>query len=203
MAMENADSARREAFLEKGLELLASEGHRSLTIARLTRELQVTSGSFYWHFKSAGSYQTTLLEHWGKAVERVIERAHEEGDGDQSKTFRSLARAVREAGTFRYDDAIRRWARDSEEAARMLRQADRRRAEVLAEFIGAEDSSDERVEVIGAAWRGSSGMNDEERRFRLLALTTGEGLRNRRENDRGDEGALEGAGARSEAGSDS
>ncbi|MEM8769592.1 MAG: TetR/AcrR family transcriptional regulator [Pseudomonadota bacterium] len=178
------DSARKEAFLQKGLDLLADEGHRSITIARLTKELEVTSGSFYWHFKSAADYQTALLVYWRGAVENVIDIARREGKGVTTTTLKALAEAVRKAGTYRYDDAMRRWAKESEEVAEAIRDADRWRGRVLAEFIGVQDPTDERVELIGATWRGTSGMSDEERRFRLLALTTDtDELRTRRKTE--------------------
>ena len=42
----------REEWLQKSLDLLISGRHGKLRIDNITKELNVTKGSFYWHFKN-------------------------------------------------------------------------------------------------------------------------------------------------------
>ena len=64
MANGEENSERRTEFLRTGLELLGREGPRALTAVRLTQELNVTSGSFYWHFQSVAAFRQALMDYW-------------------------------------------------------------------------------------------------------------------------------------------
>ena len=54
----------REAWLEKSLEILASEGENKLTIDYMVKAMGVTKGSFYWHFKSRSDFISNMVNFW-------------------------------------------------------------------------------------------------------------------------------------------
>ena len=63
--MESSKSRLTKSdYLRRGLDVLAAEGPRSLTAARMARELNVTKGSFYWHFESVDSFRDDLKRFW-------------------------------------------------------------------------------------------------------------------------------------------
>ena len=51
-------------WLEKSLEILSEEGEKKLTIDHLVKEMGVTRGSFYWHFKDRAELLDALVLRW-------------------------------------------------------------------------------------------------------------------------------------------
>ncbi|MFZ9012276.1 MAG: TetR/AcrR family transcriptional regulator, partial [Anaerohalosphaeraceae bacterium] len=56
----------KTTWLEKSLEILSKEGEKKLTVEHLVKEMGVTRGSFYWHFKSRADYIQCLSEYWAE-----------------------------------------------------------------------------------------------------------------------------------------
>jgi AcrR family transcriptional regulator len=48
------------------LGILAEEGITALEIDRICSRLDVTKGSFYWHFTDIAGYRAMLIEAWGE-----------------------------------------------------------------------------------------------------------------------------------------
>src|SRR6478609_10110090 len=61
-------------WVKAGFEILAEEGITALKIDRLCSRLDVTKGSFYWHFSDIAGYRATLIEAWGEL--RDDDRSH-------------------------------------------------------------------------------------------------------------------------------
>ena len=53
-------------WIQAGFALLADTGPNTLRIDRLCGRLNVTKGSFYWHFTDIGSYRAALVDAWGR-----------------------------------------------------------------------------------------------------------------------------------------
>ena len=59
------------------LEVLYSEGIGKVSIVRIARDLGVTSGSFYWHFKDRSDLLRSLLDFWVQSqTEAIIEEVN-------------------------------------------------------------------------------------------------------------------------------
>ena len=54
----------RKARLTRALEVLGKQGAGELTVESLARQLGVTKGSFYWHFKDRADFFRQLIEYW-------------------------------------------------------------------------------------------------------------------------------------------
>lgn len=176
MVTRESTCGRRDEYLKLGLELLAESGARALTAVRAAAEMNVTTGSFYWHFSSVAEFHAAVRQYWREVVlVDVIEEAWQRAVADQSGPITHLGLLVRETGIYRYDDAMRRWAEHSPETAEMLVEADAWRGEAMAAMMGNTKVAGTRADLIGAAWRGSSGMPNPDRRFRLISLTTSAG----------------------------
>src|SRR5690606_13043756 len=64
------------AWVDAGIEILVRESIEHVRVERLARELGVTKGSFYWHFKDREDLQAAILDRWfQKATVGVRERA--------------------------------------------------------------------------------------------------------------------------------
>ena len=80
-----ADTGRRsrEDFINAALELLAETGSvKALTIDALCEALQVSKGSFYWHFKNRQALISALVDAWSgvfhESIHQRIEQRKEE-----------------------------------------------------------------------------------------------------------------------------
>jgi AcrR family transcriptional regulator len=163
----------REDYLRTGLELLAESGPRALTAVRLAAELEATTGSFYWHFKNVAEFRRAVREYWRHVVvPEVIAEALKQAEADGGPAIDKLGPLVWQTGIYRYDDAMRRWAQEDAETANALQEADAWRGRVMTAMMGNTSTAADVTELIGAAWRGSSGMPDAKRRAKLIAMTT-------------------------------
>ena len=55
------DRLTRTAWLDHGLRMLARQGATALKVGDLAAGLNVSRGSFYWHFKDIGEFRLQLL----------------------------------------------------------------------------------------------------------------------------------------------
>jgi AcrR family transcriptional regulator len=166
----------RSDFLNVGLDVLAAEGPRTLTAARMARELNVTTGSFYWHFSTVGDFRDELKSFWrDDIVVGIIDDAREEAK-DSGDLLEEIGRIIRQRGTDRYDAAMRSWARSDRSADKAVRAADSLRGELIAGVLKDAGASKERARdksnLLGAAWLGSQDMKDPDYRFKLMGLIT-------------------------------
>ena len=119
----------RQDWVDAGMELLRKEGQQSLTIERLTQQLQVTKGSFYHHFGNLANYQQALLQWWEDAFTHEPIRIAWQEDNPQKRAQR-LGRAVRELD-HPLEIAVRAWGLRNPEVARVLASVDQQRLECL------------------------------------------------------------------------
>ena len=160
-----------EDWLIAGMRVLAADGHAALKLRRLAAETGATTGSFYWHFEDIGAYRNALLRYWVEAyLPDLIERARR--SAPRNGQLDTLTALIREEKGYLYDATVRDWANSSEAARRALNDADdvRRRAVVDAANADGNPFTDEELELLGIAWRGSADMTDTDRRFQLLSM---------------------------------
>ncbi|NYJ03630.1 AcrR family transcriptional regulator [Nocardioides thalensis] len=134
----------RERWLEKGLDVLAREGHRAVTIDRLCNELSLTKGSFYHHFSGVADFEAAMLEHFSyRETQRYVELAEAgAGDAPQQRIKRLQAAVVRGgAGSASLEVAVRGWATQDAVARTALEEIDRRRLDYLESVLQDMTSS--------------------------------------------------------------
>jgi AcrR family transcriptional regulator len=165
----------REDWFRSGLEALADGGPAALKSARLARKLGVTTGSFYWHFKALTEFQAELIEYWKQNVIQGLIHAAKEGAQEPAKVLAELRKRILASGAHRYDAAMRCWARNDARVRDAVRWADEVRVTFLKEMLCkrgmSEEEAQDRVNLIGAAWRGSQDQpGDPEYRMKLIRL---------------------------------
>jgi AcrR family transcriptional regulator len=134
-ASRNATSraARLSAsdWIDAALLTMGRRGIANVRVERLARDLKVTKGSFYWHFRNREALLDAMLL-------RYQQLSLTEGAGAAFKSARSpLARLKallnapqadpNNAEVVRMELAIRLWARRSEHVRKMVRKLDRAR----------------------------------------------------------------------------
>lgn len=141
-------------WIQAGFARLASDGIESVRVELLARDLRVSKGSFYWHFRDREDLLGKILARW------------EEGERDRLQPSGHAAELrwawfVEQNSTqerVRMELAIRAWARKEERVAACVATADKERtrfiADVLREIGFANAASESWAEVILLVWLG-------------------------------------------------
>lgn len=129
-----------EQWVEASIELLVDNGIDAVRVDVVAKLLEVTRGSFYWHFKDRDDLLRSLLETWRKrTTEQIIERFERNDDPRElikellSLPFRGRAAAK----AARIELAIRAWARRDEMARHAVDEVDARRISYIAQCFSA------------------------------------------------------------------
>jgi len=112
--MVNAKNKRltREDWLRSALLLLSKSGVESIKIVPLAKQLGVTSGSFYWHFRNRKELYAALLSYWEREMTDVaIEAAKKIKVPPEIRVWK-LMEQVMETGMAKFDLAISHWAQN-------------------------------------------------------------------------------------------
>jgi AcrR family transcriptional regulator len=133
---------------------LLKGGVQAVRVERLARDLHVTKGSFYWHFKDREELLELLLREWEQELsEDIIPRLQgRRGKEALLSLVRMLVRRVPlgEQGILPSDAAIFTWAAVSPEVARRVNRAERERIRLLKHITGDSHL----VEIMYLMWLG-------------------------------------------------
>lgn len=123
----------RTDWLAAGRSALIAGGIDSVKVDRLAKQLNVTRGGFYWHFKDRDDLLNALLEHWENETNAMFESAIAGDHADGVAEFRALTNAwvAEDIYSPAYDSAVRDWARTSARAAASVRRVDNHRIEII------------------------------------------------------------------------
>jgi len=111
---------------------LASGGIGAVAVETLARDLAVTKGSFYWHFRDRAALLKALLADWeAGSTEPLLRRLEASGEGPRPRLSR-LAATVAGEGAGALDPSIRAWAVHDSAAAETVARVDRARLAFIA-----------------------------------------------------------------------
>lgn len=113
-------------WIQAGYEILAEEGINALKLDRLCSRLDVTKGSFYWHFTDMAGYRAALKEAWSQW--RDEDRRHFAALSDLAPRERlsQMMNALVSAQHWTLERAMREWARTDDAVAAGVRASDAR-----------------------------------------------------------------------------
>ncbi len=141
VAERNSSAPDRKAlqrldWLRRALELFVAEGIDAVRITRLADDLQVTRGSFYWHFDNREDLIDALVDFWQRKNTPAITTAVEQADSLEQGIFNFFELCI-DAERFdpRLDLALREWARRSAAIRQSVDRADADRIEALRRFF--------------------------------------------------------------------
>jgi AcrR family transcriptional regulator len=137
------DRLTRSEWLRHGLRTLASDGPGALKIGPMASTLNVSRGSFYWHFRDLEDFRRQLLQHWQEtSTDNVIEDLDARpGDPDRLKELMRSAFS----GQQRIDRAIRSWAAHDKSVASVVASVDARRITRIAGLLVEAEVEGERA----------------------------------------------------------
>ena len=147
----------KKKWLITGLGMLAQHGPNALKAEPLSRALQTTKGSFYWHFKDVPAFQREVLELWSaQAVGNFVQ--HLAAETTAPLQLRRLGQPPESSGPSAPPDleaAVRAWGSGNHTVANAITEVDAQRTRYLAELLKQLGVTDESFAVVlYGAWVG-------------------------------------------------
>lgn len=127
----------RRDWLDAALAAIGKTGVRGLKVQSLAAELGATTGSLYWHFTDRRALELALLDHWAEESTEGIARQIESLAGTPEERLLELLLLIEENQPTTRDVAIRSFAAYDEEAAKVVKRVDERRAQVVSSLFRA------------------------------------------------------------------
>ena len=141
----------REEWLARALEVLGRKGAGELTIESLARQLGVTKGSFYWHFRDRADFFRQLIEYWDEHFTQTVITEISGLGGPAEERLLDLMRLVLSKRLDRFEMPVRAWAQQNPALAPLVRSVDRHRISfvrsLFLEMGFDEDEADMRTRV--------------------------------------------------------
>jgi AcrR family transcriptional regulator len=100
----------KEEWLTAALEAVSRDGGAKLRIDALVKELGVSKGSFYWHFKNRKAFMHDLIEYWHLRSTLVVSDNLDQSQAPPEQKLQALVEMVFVEELTRHDLAIRSWA---------------------------------------------------------------------------------------------
>jgi len=122
----------RQAWIDTATAALAEGGHALLRVEFLAKRLEVTKGSFYWHFRDRRDLHDAVLAQWQEGRIRDIRKQTESAPGAEMQQIRHVIdvyAAHRSKRGIAIELAVRDWARRDEVAAATVANVDATRLE--------------------------------------------------------------------------
>ncbi len=119
---------------------LTRGGPQAIRAEPIARNLGVSKGSFYWHFKDVADLKRAMIDHWQSAATDMVIRGLEERDAAPRARLEQLLQLAasdrdRAYGGDLAEAAIRDWARYEPPVKAALRRIDRRRLDYVAALL--------------------------------------------------------------------
>lgn len=126
-------------WIEAAQRTLVDEGIAGLKVDRLANRLGVTRGGFYHNFKDRDEFFEQIIRHWEKSCRFLPDDPPPPRPGDAVEWLdRMIGRLIESDGyDYRFDLAVREWARADKRAEWAVERADRERLDTLQKFFEA------------------------------------------------------------------
>lgn len=130
--MTTKSSLGKTDWIKAGFRALTKGGPQAIKAEPISRDLHVSKGSFYWHFKDVSALKKAMLDHWMNAATQDIINAVDNSalpPQDQLRMLVQISTSELDAGYGgpMAEAAIRDWARYDQVAAKALIEVDQKR----------------------------------------------------------------------------
>ncbi|WP_204802530.1 TetR/AcrR family transcriptional regulator [Mycobacterium riyadhense] len=134
-------------WLQAGYALLSEEGLNALKLDRLTARLDVTKGSFYWHFANMAAYRRALIDTWAQLRDEDRRDVERMGEVPPRERLLRMAEMLLRSRLWKLELAMREWARSDKTVAAAVRSADRRLLNAMKQAYRDYGFEDEEADV--------------------------------------------------------
>ncbi|HXW62546.1 MAG TPA: helix-turn-helix domain-containing protein [Candidatus Acidoferrales bacterium] len=133
MAPAQLSSLEPADWIRAALERLAKHGIEGVRVELLARDLGVSKGSFYWHFRNRTEMREKMLAAWENSELSWLDgRAN---SPSMASRWANLIARVSDPEHIHLEVAMQGWARSEEKVARALASIERKRAQLIAEVL--------------------------------------------------------------------
>jgi len=174
-APARSPSLHPDDWLRAAQNRLSEHGIESVRIEVLARDLGVSKGSFYWHFRDRGELLDRLLAQWEDAETDWLNA--DGGAGAATRWAKFIARTA-DPERMRLEVALRAWARGDERVAARIAAVEKRKSRLIADVMceigfaeAAAGSWSELVLLISLGWLDRA---TRDRQFELAGRSLGE-----------------------------
>ena len=176
-APARAPSLQPQDWLRAAQLRLSRQGVDSVRVEVLARDLGVSKGSFYWHFRDRGELLDRLLANWEDAE---VDWLNEEGGAGAATRWAKFIARTSNPERMRMEVALHAWARADERVAARIAALEKRKARLIADVLheigfaqAAAGSWSEIVLLICLGWIDRA---TRDRQFELAGRGLGETL---------------------------
>ena len=138
------DRLTKQDWISHGLRTLAVDGANALKVGPMSTKLEVSRGSFYWHFRDVADFRLQILQSWQeRSTDQVIQDIEAEAEPDRLKRLLKRAFSVgRRSSPAENDDwsaerAIRSWAEEDASVAATVASVDASRVAYIQQLLVA------------------------------------------------------------------
>ncbi len=121
--------------MKAGFRALSAGGPQAIKVEAIAKALQVSKGSFYWHFKDVSALKVEMLRHWLQVATHDVISDVADGPGPEEQLRQLVYIATSEKsepyGGAQAEAAIRDWARYDKNVAEALERVDAIRRQFL------------------------------------------------------------------------
>ena len=148
--MESEGSRRlsRNDWLKAALKMCVA-GIDKVKVAPLAADMEVTTGSFYWHFKNRRELLEALLEYWEREMTDVAIEAAKQFEGAPGDRILYIMQAITQGNLARYDLPIWAWAQSDAKANAVFKRVLQKRFSFAARLFAEAGFSKEQARVRG------------------------------------------------------
>jgi AcrR family transcriptional regulator len=131
-------SLSRKIWINRALQKLTDEGIDKVSVAALARDLSVTKGSFYWHFKGREDLLQAMLAHWVKVGSEVVFNEVNIVGGDGERRLKHMSQIIfkRYGDQLNLELALRDWGRKDPKIWEIIAREDERRMDYMRGLFG-------------------------------------------------------------------
>ncbi|KXW76354.1 TetR/AcrR family transcriptional regulator [Mycolicibacterium phlei] len=122
-------------WIQAGFDVLAEGGPNALRIGRLCERLDVTKGSFYWHFTDMGAYRTALARAWGNLHDERRRQFEDMRHADPRQRLTVMMQTLVSPDHWALERSMRLWALTDESVLASVQQSDSRVLEAVREAL--------------------------------------------------------------------
>jgi AcrR family transcriptional regulator len=176
-APARSPSLHPDNWLRAAEKRLSEHGIESVRIEVLARDLGLSKGSFYWHFRDRGEMLDTLLARW---QDGEIDWLNADGGAGAATRWARFVERTVDPGRMRMEVALRAWARADQRVAARVAAVEERKSrlisDVLREIGFAPTAADSWSEVVWVICLGWLDRATRDRQFELAGRGLGEML---------------------------
>ena len=113
-------------WIEAGFAVLAEGGPNALRVDRLCERVNVTKGSFYWHFADLSAYRDELIKAWASLHDRNRRQFEHMPDVDPRQRLRAMIQTWVAPDQWQLEQAMRVWALTDDAVLASVQESDTR-----------------------------------------------------------------------------